>query len=106
MNRVLATEMLSLLGYRTSVATDGAEAVEQCRRRPPGVVLMDVQMPTLDGLKATRRLRELQSNGELKRFPIAGATAYASGADERQCLESGMDGYLTKRSICRTCRWN
>jgi CheY-like chemotaxis protein len=59
-------------------------------------VLMDLQMPVMDGLATTRRLRELQREGRLPRFPILALTAHAGDDDRRQALDAGMDDYLTK----------
>jgi CheY-like chemotaxis protein len=59
-------------------------------------VLMDLQMPVMDGLEATRQLRELQRSGRLPVFPIVALTAHVGDADRAQALAAGVDGYLTK----------
>jgi CheY-like chemotaxis protein len=96
LNRLVATGLLQLLGYEVEVACDGAEAVDCCMRRPPDVVLMDVQMPRMDGIEATRRLRWLQAQGALPPFAIVAATAGGTHLCERDCLDAGMDSYLLK----------
>ena len=103
-NQLLAEEMLRVLGFDVVVAGGGEEAIEQCLRSAPSAVLMDVQMPGVDGLEATRRLRALQQAGRLPAFPIIAATAHASDADRRACLEAGMDGYIAKPLDLRVMR--
>lgn len=94
--QLVATEVLRSLGFRTEVAVDGAAAIKQCRELAPHAVLMDVEMPSMDGLAATRRLRELQAAGALPYFPIIVVTALVSAEDEQRCRESGADAYLRK----------
>lgn len=103
-NQVLGSEMLKLLGFETSLARDGFEAVKRCRERPPVIVLMDIQMPRMNGLQATQALRRLQSEGVLPDFAIVAATAYSSGVDEATCRQAGMDGYLHKPLDLETLR--
>ena len=92
-NRELALLMLGRLGYSADVAANGAEAVEAVRESVYDLVLMDVQMPELDGIEATRRIRsELGSAGPR----IAAMTAHALPGDREACLSSGMDDYLVK----------
>ncbi len=92
-NRELALLMLGRLGYSADVASNGAEAVEAVRQGVYDLVLMDVQMPELDGIEATRRIRsELGSAGPR----IAAMTAHALPGDREACLSSGMDDYLVK----------
>jgi hypothetical protein len=93
-NQLLAEEMLKRLGFEVTLAADGVEALEACQRRTPDVVLMDVQMPRMDGFGATRQLRLLQQAGLLQRFPIIGVTA--CGASRQECLDAGMDGFIAK----------
>ena len=93
-NQVLARGQLEALGYDVCVATDGAEALEACRAWPPDMVLMDLDMPVMGGLEATKRLRWSQATGSLPPFPIVAAT---SGDTERaECARVGMDGFLSK----------
>ncbi|AKJ29337.1 response regulator [Caldimonas brevitalea] len=93
-NQIVAKEMLQVLGFEVAIAADGFEAVESCRREAPDAVLMDIQMPRLDGLQASRALRELQRRGELPEFPIIGATASPTTSEE--CRANGMQGFVSK----------
>ena len=96
-NRVnieVATLILEGAGYTVDVARDGLEAVASARRRDYDLILMDVQMPKLDGLSATREIRGFE--GEGKHAPIIAMTANAMADDPRRCLEAGMDDYVSK----------
>jgi CheY-like chemotaxis protein len=94
--QILTPRMLASLGYSSRVATNGADAIEACRADAPDVVLMDVQMPRMDGLEATRLLRGLQRDGELPRFPIIVLSAYHAPAERAACFDAGVDGFVTK----------
>jgi CheY-like chemotaxis protein len=76
-----------------AVARDGEEAVERAKSFRPDLVLMDVQMPRLDGLAATRRLRD---DPAFARTPVVALTALAMPGDEERCREAGADAYLSK----------
>lgn len=93
-NQKVALLMLEKLGYRADVASNGAEAVEMVRRLGYDIVLMDVQMPILDGLEATRQIRTGKRN--IAQPWIVAMTAEALSGDEARCIEAGMDGYVTK----------
>ena len=93
-NRKVAVSMLTRLGYAAEVATHGKAAVEAVERTPYRLVLMDCQMPVMDGLEATRRIRELQQDRD--RVPIIALTANAMEGDRQRCLDAGMDDYLAK----------
>ena len=95
-NALVAAGMLKALGYSVRVAGDGLQAIAACQERAPDAVLMDVQMPNMDGLETTRRLRLLQAEGELPRFFIIVASAFYSPADRAACFEAGVDGFVTK----------
>lgn len=95
-NQVIVCEMIEVLGLRTRLAEDGDSAVRACRDRPPALVLMDLQMPGVDGLEATRQLRAMQRRGTLPSFPIVALTAHATPQDRDSCAAAGMVGYLTK----------
>jgi CheY-like chemotaxis protein len=94
LNEMVAVGMLRLLGRTADVAANGVEAVEAMGKHPYRIVLMDVQMPLMDGLEATRRIR---SEVPTERQPyIIALTANAMADDEAQCLEAGMNAYLSK----------
>jgi two-component system sensor histidine kinase/response regulator len=93
-NQKVAVRLLEKLGYSVEVAEDGRQAVEACRRSRYDAVLMDSQMPVLDGFAATRQIRELE--GEDRRTPIIAMTASAMKGDRERHLEAGMDDYVTK----------
>jgi len=93
-NQKLALRLLQQMGYRADLASNGIEAVESVERQAYDVVLMDVQMPELDGLDATRRIRTLGPAHEGVR--IVAMTANAMQGDREMCMDAGMDDYLTK----------
>lgn len=95
-NQVVALEFLALMGLQSRLATNGLEALAACAEAAPDLVLMDVQMPGMDGLECTRRLRELQQAGTLSHFPILALTAHALESDAAASLSAGMDEHLTK----------
>ncbi|HTQ39834.1 MAG TPA: response regulator [Pirellulales bacterium] len=99
-NRAVALEILQGAGFRCEVATTGREAIERLLAQPYDVVLMDCQMPEMDGLTATQEIRRLESQGALRercyRVPIVALTANAVAGDREICLAAGMDDYLTK----------
>jgi CheY-like chemotaxis protein len=93
-NQKIVTAMLRKLGYRPDVVANGLEVLAALERQPYDLVLMDCEMPELDGLEATRRLRGGLPPG---RQPVVMAmTAYALRGDRERCLEAGMDDYLSK----------
>jgi two-component system sensor histidine kinase/response regulator len=93
-NQKVAVRLLEKLGYRVEVADDGHEVVEACRRSRYDAVLMDGQMPGMDGFEATRRIRG--EEGDDHRTPIIAMTASAMKGDRERCLEAGMDDYVSK----------
>ena len=95
-NQVVALEFLALMGVETELAKNGVEALEVCQRLVPDLVLMDIQMPGMDGLECARRLRVQQRDGLLPPFPILALTAHALEADIIASAEAGMDEHLTK----------
>ncbi|GFO68200.1 hypothetical protein GMLC_17790 [Geomonas limicola] len=96
-NRELAGTILRKLGHQVTLAGCGEEAIQQLAARPFDIVFMDVQMPGIDGLEATRRIRQSAGIG---RVPIVAMTAYAMQGDRERCLEAGMDDYVSK-PVCR-----
>jgi GAF domain-containing protein/CheY-like chemotaxis protein len=92
-NQKLALRLLSQMGYGAEVAGDGQQAIDALERDEFDVVLMDVQMPELDGLEATRRIRKRWSDRKLQ---IVAMTANAMAGDREACLAAGMDDYISK----------
>jgi PAS domain S-box-containing protein len=96
MNQIIAREMVSALGMDPAIVGSGEEAMLSCQSLAPDLVLMDIQMPGMDGLETTRRLRALQAEGSLRPFPIIALTAHAMATDRQASLDAGMDEHLTK----------
>ena len=96
MNRLIVVEMLRVLGMRVAVAECGEDALAACRQQAPDLVLMDIQMPGMDGLEATRRLRALQRGAALPRFPIVALTANAMDSDRLASRAAGIDEHVAK----------
>jgi PAS domain S-box-containing protein len=94
-NQALVRSLLHKQGHKVVLVANGREAVDVYQQQSFDVVLMDVQMPVLDGFEATRLIREHQK-GTGKRTPIYAMTAHAMKGDRERCLEMGMDGYLAK----------
>jgi CheY-like chemotaxis protein len=94
-NQRVAVRALEKHGHVVSVARDGIEALEILEREAVDLVLMDVQMPRMGGLDATRRIREREKCGS-RRVPIVALTAHALAKDKELCLDAGMDAYLAK----------
>ena len=92
-NRMLACKMIEHLGLRSEIATNGLEAVEAFAPGKFSAILMDMQMPLMDGLEATRKIREIESGN---RVPIIALTANVMPGDRERCLAAGMDEFLTK----------
>jgi PAS domain S-box-containing protein len=94
-NRKLAMRLLEKRGHSVAVATNGREALEQMEASSFDLVLMDVQMPEMDGLEATRRLRAGE-RGSDKRQAVVAMTALVMKGDRERCIAAGMDGYMSK----------
>jgi signal transduction histidine kinase/CheY-like chemotaxis protein len=94
-NQLVMTRLLHKRGHKVTVVDDGRSAVEAVAGNDFDVVLMDVQMPVLDGLQATREIRDSEA-GTQRHIPIVALTAHAMQSDQQRCLDSGMDDYLTK----------
>jgi len=90
----LSVRMIERLGYRADVAGNGAEAVSILESVPYDAVLMDCQMPELDGYEATKLIRKNETGG--RRVPIIAMTAAALSGDRERCLAAGMDDYISK----------
>ena len=93
-NQKLALRLLAQMGYKADLAGNGLEAIQAVERQKYDVVLMDVQMPEMDGLEASRRICARWPRGE--RPYIVAMTANAMQGDRERCLEAGMDDYVSK----------
>jgi signal transduction histidine kinase len=96
-NALILTHMLKLLGYRSDTVSNGADALEAAARETYSTILMDCQMPIMDGFTTTRRLRSRFADEP--RIPIVAITATATTEDQERCLAAGMDDYLPKPII-------
>ncbi|MBN1943153.1 MAG: response regulator [Phycisphaerae bacterium] len=95
-NRALAETILGKRGCTVTSVANGRDAVELVRSRRFDVVLMDIEMPELNGLEATRVIRKYEEENHKPRQPIVAMTAHAMRGDDQKCFEAGMDGYITK----------
>ena len=95
-NQQVALGILKKLGLRADAVANGAEAIKALETVPYDLVLMDVQMPEMDGLEATRRIRSPQSVARNREIPIIAMTAHAMQGDRAECLDAGMNDYVSK----------
>lgn len=96
-NQLLAQEVLSGHGWRCDTATNGGEALKVVETVPYDLILMDCQMPIMDGFSLTEKIRQMQIDGSLdRRCPIIAVTANALQGDRQKCIDAGMDDYLAK----------
>jgi CheY-like chemotaxis protein len=93
-NQLVTTGMLRRLGYTSEIAADGHSALEKLGTKRYGVVLMDMQMPGMDGVEATRAWREREDPGS--RLPIIAMTANVLSSDREICINAGMDDFIGK----------
>ncbi len=93
-NRAVMLELLKRAGHRVTLVEDGGEAVNAWRKQTFDAIFMDLQMPTMDGIEATKAIRHEESLGE--HVPIIAITAAAMKSDQEQCLAAGMDDYISK----------
>ncbi|MBN1306111.1 MAG: response regulator [Anaerolineales bacterium] len=108
-NQKMARIVLEKSGYSVDLAEDGAKAIDKLKKKKYDIVLMDVQMPEMDGFEATRYWRKLEAGRE--RIPIIAMTAHALIGDRERCLEAGMDDYIskpldTKKLIGKVEQWS
>lgn len=89
----MLSEYLQALGYQIMLAYNGKEAIQRVEEQPPNVILMDIQMPVMDGLEA---IRHLKADPRFVNIPIIALTALAMRGDRERCLEAGADEYLSK----------
>jgi CheY-like chemotaxis protein len=105
-SRMLAVRLLSQNGAEVKTAQDGFQALEALASEPFDLVLMDVQMPVMDGIQATHRIRSGQIKDVQPNIPIVATTAHAMRGDAQRCLSAGMNRYLSKpldvRSLLKT----
>lgn len=94
-NQTLARRLLENQGYSVTVAADGQAALSALEQDSFDIVLMDVQMPTMDGFEATAKIRE-RERASGRHVPIVAMTAHALKGDEEKCLAAGMDAYISK----------
>jgi len=92
-NLKLLRDLLQRFGYETIEATDGAQGVELAKTMIPSLILMDIMMPKMDGLEATRIIK---ADTTTKHIPIIALTSYAMKGDRERTLEAGCDGYIAK----------
>ncbi|MBC8096829.1 MAG: response regulator [Akkermansiaceae bacterium] len=92
-NRYLATFLLEQHGYKVVAAHDGARGIEMARLLTPGLILLDIQLPTMDGYAVASALREIES---LRNIPIIAVTSYAMVGDREKALAAGCSGYIEK----------
>jgi two-component system sensor histidine kinase/response regulator len=95
-NQKVAGKLLDKLGCRVDMAANGKEAVEMWEKLPYDLILMDCQMPEMNGLEATQAIREREDQDKRSRIPIVAMTASAMQGDRDLCLAAGMDDYLSK----------
>jgi PAS domain S-box-containing protein len=95
-NQIVIAQMLARLGYQPYTVASGQEALDELAERPYDLILMDLQMPGIDGLEVTRRLRRLEENTAAPRHAIVAVTANAQASDREACLTAGMDDYVSK----------
>ena len=94
-NQKLAAKMLENRGHHVHVASDGQKAIDALTRERYDLVLMDIQMPEMDGLEATERIRDREEQEGIH-TPIVAMTAHAMKGDRERCVAAGMDDYLSK----------
>ena len=92
-NRQIIRDLLTSFDYELLEAVDGAEGVAMAQTHIPDLILMDIQLPVMDGYEATRQIRAIP---ELARVPIVAVTSYALSGDEAKTREAGCDGYIAK----------
>jgi len=92
-NRQIIRDLLTSAGYEMIEAVDGEEGVAMAAQHRPDLILMDIQLPVLDGYEATRRIK---AQPELKHIPVIAVTSYALSGDEAKTKAAGCDGYVAK----------
>lgn len=95
-NQMVAVRMLEHLGYTSSTVSNGAEAIAAFKQHNYALILMDCQMPEIDGYNATKKIREIEQLENISRTPIIAMTAHALPGDREKCLNAGMSDYISK----------
>lgn len=95
-NQLYMSHLLTGAGHEPVIAGDGREAIDKLTAQPCDIVIMDLQMPGIDGVEATRRIRAGEAGEDLADIPIIALTAYASNDDQRKQAAVGIDRSLTK----------
>jgi len=95
-NILVATTYLEMMGLDFDIARNGLEAQKKIAKGSYALVLMDIQMPVMDGLVSTCQIRARERKERLPRLPIIGMTAFMVGGDRQRCLNVGMDEYISK----------
>jgi len=93
MNRDMLSRRLARRGYQIMMAVDGEEGIAAAKRENPDLILMDIQLPEMDGYEATQQIKSI---AELKTIPIIAVTSYALSGDEAKARAAGCDGYIAK----------
>ena len=97
-NRQILRDLLNSVGYQILEAEDGARGVAAAEAERPDLILMDIQLPLVDGYEATRRIK---ANPDLRHIPIIVVTSYALSGDDVKAFEAGCDAYVTKPFVPR-----
>jgi two-component system, cell cycle response regulator DivK len=92
-NRQIVRDLIASAGYELIEAQDGARGVAMASEHKPDLILMDIQLPVMDGYEATRRIK---SDAELRHIPVIAVTSYALSGDEAKARQAGCDGYISK----------
>jgi len=92
-NRQIVRDLVTASGYELIEATTGEEGIEAAARESPDLILMDIQLPGIDGYEVTRRIK---ANPQLQKIPIIAVTSYALSGDDKKAFAAGCDGYVTK----------
>jgi CheY-like chemotaxis protein/HPt (histidine-containing phosphotransfer) domain-containing protein len=95
-SRRLIKILIDKIGYNIKTVENGQQVIEEMKNNDYDLILMDIQMPVLDGLEATKKIRDMESSEKLRRVPVIAVTAHAMVGDREKCLNSGMDDYMTK----------
>jgi CheY-like chemotaxis protein len=96
MNQRVATSLLEKRGHSVAIADNGLRVLEMLDRNRFDVILMDCQMPEMDGFETTVAIRKREESADGHRIPIIALTAQADGSDQQRCLQAGMDAYASK----------